>query len=98
MSANDIQFAAAMSTFLVLLVGVLLANAPFAVVLRSRRAATLRATGWLAGFAVWQAAALVLGKSAASGLAPQAWGELLSISFLLYGVLSFPAFVWRFLR
>ena len=98
MGAHDIQFADSMSTAFVLLVGVLLANVPFALTLRSRNASGLRAIGWLAGFGIWQMAALAAGHLADSGLAPHTWGELLSISFLLYGVLGFPPFVWRFLR
>ncbi|MBU6490306.1 MAG: hypothetical protein KGQ57_21145 [Burkholderiales bacterium] len=97
MGAHDIQFAGAMSTALTLLVGALLANLPFAVALGARAHSLHRALGWLAGFAAWQAEVFVFGRSVSS-LAPQAWGETIAVGFLLYAVLGFPAFVWRFLR
>jgi len=98
MSTHDIQFAGTLSTALTLLAGVLLANLPFAVAPNANARNVRRAAGWLAGFPIWHAAAFAFGLLAQSSLGPEAWGETISISFLLYAVLGFPAFVWRFLR
>lgn len=98
MGTHDIQFAGMVSTAATLIVGALFANLPFAVAPEVDTHGLRRALGWLAGFALWNGAALAFGKFAESSLAPQVWGETISISFLLYAVLGFPAFVWRFLR
>lgn len=86
------------SVVVMLALGSGMANAPFLASLRGRFARVLRPVSWLMGFVVWQIVALALEQHATSGLVPQAWGETLSVSFLLYAVLAFPAMVWRFLR
>jgi hypothetical protein len=75
-----------------LAIAALLANLPFLRLLALRRwhPAANDFAGWVIGYLLWMAAAILLGGAAAG------W-EVWAITVALFAVLAFPGIVWRYL-
>ncbi|WP_295995213.1 DUF2818 family protein [Rugamonas sp.] len=87
----------ASAIWLNLMMGLLLANLPFSTLFRPARwrSASLDFLCWLACYACWMA--LGAGLEAATAKAtPKDW-ELWAVTVALFGVLSFPGIVWKYL-
>lgn len=76
----------------------ILANVPFLRLATVRRwhPAWNDFIGWVAGYALWMSASLML-EAASGKMVNKSW-EVWAITSALFAVLSFPGIVWRHLR